>query len=279
MSKNKIKNKIIDLKKELVKIPKYCNLYCENKCKKIKYEFRFNNLCDEMRCYKIKKRNSNYCKKHHIIILKTLCSNFKKCGCRCENSKFNNINYCIDCYKKLFKTDKIPILFNQPTLKLPDDDHYKKQVKLYLKNLKKEKFTNNNYFNLLPPECLIKILNELSLYNLKILIELNIPSVINTTFIYMISNTLYKDIIFRPLIYKYKLDDELSEVKKRKIIIKNLLKINLIYYGKLNYININNLNYYELIDFKNKILDGINIKDFKWRDYYNIGEFISKCKE
>ena len=68
MSKTKIKNKIINLEKEMVKIPKYCNLYCENKCKKIKYDFRFrsNRQCDEIRCYKIKKRNSNYCKQHHL---------------------------------------------------------------------------------------------------------------------------------------------------------------------------------------------------------------------
>lgn len=278
------KNKIINLEKEIVKMPKYCNLYCENKCEKIKYDFRFNKQCDENRCYRIKKRNSNYCRKHHILKEKTLCSNFKKCGCRCENTKYTNINYCIDCYKKLFETDKIPIIFNQPTFKLPDDDHYKKQIKLYIEKEKKErvlkeKFKTNNYFNLLPPECLIKILYELSLYNLKILIELNIPSVINAAFIYMINNTLYKDIIFRPTIYKYKLDEELTEINKMKIIIKNLFKINSIYYSELNHIDIYNMNYLELNDFKDKMLDRINIKDFIWRDYYKIGEFISKCKE
>jgi hypothetical protein len=278
------REKIGNLEKELVKMPKYYNLYCKNKCEKIKYNFRCNKQCDEIRCYRIKKRNSNYCKQHHLLKLKTLCSNFKKCGCRCENSKYNNIDYCINCYKELFKTDRIPIIFNQSTFKLPNDNHYKKQVKLYIEKEKKEtllkeKFKTNNYFNLLPPECLIKILYELSLYNLKILIELNIPSVINTAFIYMISNTLYKDIIFRPFIYRYKLDEELSEINKMKIIIKHLFKINSIYYSKLNHIDIYNMNYLELNDFKDNILDRINIKDFIWRRHYKIGEFISKCKE
>lgn len=209
------------------KKPEYSNLFCDKKCKDIRYEYN-NKICKTLNCFKYRKRNTYYCKEHHIEKLNTLCKGFKQCGCRCENNKHTNIDYCLQCYFDIFETNQIPYTIKQSILTLPDEVHFKNSSLNYINNYKNVNkltlsFERLNYFDLLPVEILIKIITGIPLRDLLILINLNITRVIDTFYIYYVSGLETGNILYNP-IYTYKFV-KMTETEIRKYIIKKYLKV------------------------------------------------------
>ena len=245
------------------KISKYNNLYCKkcyntykifnSKCLYIERD-ELNNLSSKGRCNRFSKRNTIYCQKHHQMMLETRCMALIDCGCRCSNNRFTNMNYCLKCYFKLFNTNKIPVVLSKPKLKpLTEEDKKENKIKLLqeIDNHKKSKeedqnFINSNYFQLLPKECLIKILIFLPLYDLKKLLEINYLHFHETVYLYYIKNKYDKFIYLN-----IRFDKSVSYFNELKIINKRLIKY---LEGVENSIFINE-NYINFNDIKNKILN------------------------
>ena len=127
------------------KFSKYNNLYCKkcyntykifnSKCLYIERD-ELNNLSSKGRCNRFSKRNTIYCQKHHQMMLETRCMALIDCGCRCSNNRFSNMNYCLNCYFKLFNTKKIPVILSKPKLKpLSEEDKRKNKIKLYVQKV------------------------------------------------------------------------------------------------------------------------------------------------
>lgn len=167
-------------------IPKYDNLFCRKhfiqkkniSFKKCDYKLEKNTY---NYCKKFHKRNTIYCQEHHKLVLEQRCMTVKECGCRCDKDKYTNLNYCVDCYFKLFNTNKIPIILSKPKLRLLNEQEKETNKKFLIKKLEEqkkhkedeEKFIKSNYFMLLPRECLIKIIVFLSVNDIKNLLSIN----------------------------------------------------------------------------------------------------------